>query len=84
MFLPNFPISFLILFLELSLDVSPANVSPPSLHQKFDVRIEGGRFISDKEGPSSRVRSSKGSRFLSLAPSLFSWVGSKRFSNGLG
>ena len=84
MFLLNFPISFLILFLEPSLDMSPAKVSPPSLHQKFDVKIEASRFVSNKEGPSPRVRSSKGSRFLSFAHSLFNWVVCNSFSNGLG
>ena len=64
--------------------MSPAKVSPPSLHQKFDVKIEASRFVSNKEGPSPRVRSSKGSRFLSFAHSLFNWVVCNRFSNGLG
>ena len=72
MFLPNFPISFLILFFEISLDMSPVDVSPLSLHQNFNVRIEEGRFILGKEGLGPRVRSSKGPRSLSLGPSLFS------------
>ena len=84
MFLPNFPISFQILFLELNLDVSLAKVSPPSLHQKFDDKIEASWFVSDKEGPGPRVRSSKGSKFLSFAHSLFSWVVCNGSSNGLG
>ena len=33
MFLSNFPISFLILFFEVSLDMPPVDVSPLSLHQ---------------------------------------------------
>ena len=73
-FLPNFLISFMILFFELNFGISLAGVSPISLHQKLAIGIDEGGFIMGKEGPGPRVRSSKGKRSLTLGSTLFSWV----------